>query len=151
MKPITAEDYFLRMCTLDLVPDEVKANAEDLLKRVNALLVEVWTRDDDPVVTSGWRTESYNKIVPNAAPKSKHITGEAIDLYDPDGELDQLLFDDYGRSVPLVEAAFTSDAAARAMSLLEKHGLYMEHPVATKGWCHLQSVGPRSGNRIFFP
>jgi hypothetical protein len=35
--------------------------------------------------------------------------------------------------------------------VLQEIGLWQEHPAATKGWCHLQIVPPRSGKRVFFP
>ena len=61
------------------------------------------------------------------------MTCEAIDLYDPDGDLDEWLL---------------SDAGQRAMADL---GLWHEHPSATKGWAHLQTKPPRSGRRTFYP
>lgn len=144
MKPILLEDYLGRMSVpVELIPDGVRENATELLVRVNALLVEVGLAD--PVVNSGWRTDSYNKLVPGAAPKSRHITGEAIDIADPDGWLDQLLHDD------LEHTSFVLGSDEPVKSILERHGLYMEHPLATKGWCHLQSAPPRSQKRIFFP
>lgn len=133
---ISLEDYFGRMSHLATPPEEVKANAAELLNRVNALLERV-ANDSGmeeavaPVVNSGWRTPEYNAGIPNAAPRSKHITGQAIDLADAEGELDQYLTDH--------------------RLLLEDYGLWMEHPLATKGWTHLQSVAPRSGNRVFYP
>jgi hypothetical protein len=130
---IALEDYFGRVSHIEEPSEEVKANAADLLDRVNSMLSEC--PQIEPVteakVNSGWRPASYNATVPNAAPRSKHITGQAIDLADPEGELDEFLFDN-----PQILAA---------------HGLYQEHPLATKGWCHVQSVAPRSGNRVFYP
>lgn len=136
---ITAEDYFGRMSRIAHgEPDaEVQANAAILLERVNALLAVVNESHPgiaaamNPHVNSGWRPAAYNATVPNAAVKSKHITGQAIDLADPDGELDELLL--------------------AHPNLLEMAGLWQEHPLATKNWCHVQSVPPRSGNRVFYP
>lgn len=34
---------------------------------------------------------------------------------------------------------------------LAVHGIWLEHPEATPGWSHWQSVGVRSGNRVFRP
>lgn len=84
-------------------------------------------------VSSGWRPAPVNSSTPNAAPNSKHMTGQAIDIYDPDGELDDWLLTNYGQ------------ASLTAL------GLWMEHPSATKSWCHVQTVPPRSGARVFFP
>lgn len=84
------------------------------------------------IVSSGWRPASVNEATPGAAVRSKHIRCEAIDLYDPDGELDEW-------------AMAAADVALRDL------GLWLEHPSATKGWCHVQTVPPRSGRRVFYP
>lgn len=134
---ITLEDYFGRVSHIAAPDAATTANATELLTRVNALLAVVNESHPGleaamkPAVNSGWRPAAYNATVPNAAVKSKHITGQAIDLADPDGELDDLL--------------------ENHTNLLEIAGLWMEHPLATKGWCHLQFVPPRSGNRVFYP
>lgn len=112
--------------------DDVRENALALLARVNALLRELpYPEAMTPTVNSGWRPAAYNKTVANAAPNSKHITGQAIDIADPDGMIDSHIHTHF--------------------DLLIKHRLWMEHPSATKGWCHLQSVPPRSGNLCFYP
>lgn len=111
-----------------------KANALTLLARVNTMLIQLPPEIEcakKPVVNSGWRPAWYNATVANAAPNSKHITGEAIDLADPEGELDEFLL-------------------AHPQRLID-HDLYLEHPSTTRRWTHLQSVGPKSGRRIFFP
>lgn len=130
---LTIEDYLGHSSPVTPPSADVVANAEFLLDRVNGLL------DDLPmipaavarVINSGWRPAAYNATVQGAAPNSKHITGQAVDIGDPDGELDNFLFAN--------------------QDWLLQHGLWMEHPLATKGWCHLQCVPPRSGNRVFFP
>lgn len=112
--------------------EEVRSNALVLLSRVATLLRDIPLPEArDPKINSGWRPQAYNAKVPNAAPNSKHITGQAVDLADPDGVLDSYLHTHF--------------------DLLIKHRLWMEHPSATKGWCHLQSVPPRSGNLCFYP
>jgi len=125
---ITLEDYFGRVSYIAKPSDEIEANARELLLRVNALLVAIGFKT---TVNSGWRPPAYNATVPGASPTSKHMSGQAIDLADPAGELDDVLFND--------------------QRLLIEHQLWMEHPLATKGWTHLQSIPPRSGNRVFFP
>lgn len=125
---ITLEDYFGRVSHIAVPDDMVINNATELLSRVNALMASLGMKT---TVNSGWRPPAYNATIPNAAPNSKHCTGNAIDLADPDGELDDILF--------------------KNPTHLIEHELWMEHPLATKGWCHLQSIPPRSGNRIFFP
>jgi hypothetical protein len=84
-------------------------------------------------VSSGWRPPAINANTPNAAPNSKHMTGQAIDIYDPDGDLDEWLTTEKG------------------LATLESIGLWIEHPSATKGWCHCQTVPPNSGRRVFYP
>ncbi len=113
-------------------PDTVKTNALDLLARVGALLSEIpYPEARAPKINSGWRPADYNSTVPNAAVNSKHITGQAVDIADPDGVIDSYIHGHF--------------------DLLIKHRLWMENPAATKGWCHLQCVAPRSGNLVFWP
>ena len=133
---ITLEDYFGRITytpELEEQRTQVEENAKELIRRVNLLLPEVAHIEavKELKVNSGWRPAAYNATIPNAAPRSKHITGQAIDLADPEGELDDYLINH--------------------RPLLLNAGLWMEHPSATKGWCHLQSVPPRSGNLVFYP
>ena len=85
------------------------------------------------LVASGWRPPALNAATPNAAPNSKHMTGQALDVYDPEGHLDDWLM--------------TEEGQAALMEL----GLWIEHPSATRGWSHLQIVPPRSGRRVFYP
>lgn len=120
---------------------EIEHNAEIMLELANKLVMLARSGgvvfDLHPthktLVSSGWRPPEVNAGTPNAAPRSKHMTGQAIDLYDPDGDLDDWLMTVDGQ---------------RVMSDL---GLWHEHPSATKGWAHLQSVPPRSGRRTFYP
>ena len=84
-------------------------------------------------VSSGWRPPEVNAVTVGAAVNSKHMTGQAVDLYDPDGVLDDWLMSGEGQA---------------AMAAL---GLWHEHPSATKGWAHVQTVPPRSGRRTFYP
>ena len=52
------------------------------------------------------------------------------------------------RLLELGAAEVTLEAVEASLASL---GLWMEHPLATKGWCHLQVVSPRSGMRVFYP
>lgn len=117
----------------------VKANAELTVQAVNALLkrleaskvhleVHPVTRT---IISSGWRPPQINNQVKNAAVRSKHMTAQACDLYDPDGVIDDWLMDNLANMPDL--------------------GLYMEHPSATKGWSHVQIVPPKSGKVCFYP
>jgi hypothetical protein len=138
---ITLEHYLMdreKVYPDELTP-EIRKNAETTVSLVNALLAVLETEgvplEAHPVsqslVSSGWRPPQINRQVKNAAVRSKHMTGEAIDLYDPDGLIDEYLL---ARPEPLVAL-----------------GLYQEHPSATKGWAHVQIVPPKSGRRIFYP
>lgn len=73
----------------------------------------------------GFRPQSC----PQGAPNSSHKEGTGIDLYDPSEHIDNALTD----------------------ALLTRFGLYREHPNATKGWAHLTTRAPGSGNRTFLP
>lgn len=109
---------------------QIEHNALLTVQLTNALLVRF---GQGRKATSGWRPPMVNASIPNAAPNSKHMTGQAIDLADPDGDLDDWLMSDPGQRA------------------LEEIGLWMEHPAATKGWAHLQTVPPKSGRRVFYP
>ena len=117
----------------------LRAWTDNTLAHVNKLLavmdVDGITLESSPItltpVSSGWRPVAINAATPGAAVRSMHITCEAIDLYDPEGVLD--------------------DWCMSHIPELEYHKLYLEHPAATKGWCHLQTRAPRSGNRVFYP
>lgn len=124
-----------------LLGSDLRRNAAITIDLANRLLVLAKTAgvslEASPrtgsIVTSGWRPPAINAGIANAAPRSKHISCQAIDLYDPDGDLDEWLMTMGGRLA------------------LEDLGLWLEHPAATKGWCHVQTVPPRSGNRVFYP
>lgn len=80
------------------------------------------------LVTSGYRPGEYNKAA-GGANKSNHTICLACDFADSNGDLDAFCIAN--------------------PEVLEECGLYLEHPKWTKGWCHLQCVPPKSGNRIF--
>lgn len=111
--------------------DEVKSNANKLISVVNDFLAELgW---EGPVyVSSGFRPAAVNASIKNAAKRSLHMSGLAIDISDPSGELDEKI--------------------TKNPELLDKYGLWLEHPDATPGWSHLD-LGTRSARaiRIFLP
>lgn len=147
---ITRDDYFMgrdvdRRYSAEMTP-QIEASALLLLPPVNELLKAAAeagvTMDVNPLrdlrgefslVASGWRPNAINSKTKNAAPNSKHKTGNAVDVYDPDGDLDEWLLSTPGQLV------------------LVRCDLYMEHPAATKGWSHLQRIPPGSRNRVFYP
>lgn len=123
-------DYYMgrdREYRQELTP-ELRANARETIRRVNRLLKRAGlTRK----ISSGWRPEAVNAAVPGAAKGSKHISCLAIDLEDRDGKLDAWCM--------------------AHLEVLAEIGLWLEHPDATPDWCHLQTLPPRSGNRVFEP
>ena len=133
---ITLHDYWMGRDTQypRELTDEIIANAMRTIERTNLLLSyfrEATGDTENRHVTSGWRPAAVNASTPNAAPRSKHMLGQAIDIADPEGDLDEWCLD--------------------TPELLKEIGLFQEHPSATKGWCHLQIVPPRSGRRVFYP
>lgn len=105
----------------------VRANAADTAERVSKLLDRLGLKGD---VTSGFRTSASNKSAAGAK-RSAHMSGEAVDLHDPQGVI--------------------KDAIMANRAVLEECNLYMESPQATPTWCHLQTRPTKSGNRVFIP
>ena len=116
------------------VTAEVLDNAKILIQRVNKLLTEL--KIDDIKISSGWRPAVVNSATPNAAKKSNHMLGAAVDLVD-----------DKNQSL--------CNKLKTDTSLLERHQLWMEDPDSTKGkytnWTHLQIFPPKSKKLIFKP
>lgn len=127
---ITLSEYFMGrdLQYPSLLTTELRANAIITVERANALLdlFGEWRK-----VNSGWRPPAINAGTPGAAPFSKHMTCQAIDLSDPEGDLDEWLL---GCTQHLLDLQ-----------------LWMEHPAATKGWSHVQIVPPKSGRLVFYP
>lgn len=105
---------------------EIIDNALATIAKADALLKRF---GEDRSCNSGWRPKAVNEATSNAASKSKHLTGQAIDLHDPTGSLDEWINDD----------------------ILEEFDLYREHPDSTSTWTHLQTVPPKSGHRTYKP
>lgn len=125
---IELKSYWMGRAANTALTREIEANAEELVTRVNLLMARFGgTRK----IVSGWRPPEVNAKLPGAAVNSKHMTGQAVDLADPDGDLDQWCMDN--------------------PSELERFQLWQEHPAATKNVCHLQSAPPKSGKRVFYP
>ena len=131
---ITLTDFWMDRDKIVPPSEEMRKNADETIYRANLLLS--WYYHDNPdaekvKVTSGYRPPAINAQTPGAAARSKHMTCQAIDLSDPDGELD--------------------DWCMENGKMLEQVGLWQEHPSATKNWVHWQIVPPRSGKRVFYP
>lgn len=104
---------------------QMYVNVAMLRNRINPLLAAYGKLVK---LTSGYRPGRYN-LEAKGSKTSPHLTCEAVDLYDPDGEL----------------------AAWLTIERLEEFDLYMEDPAHTKGWVHLQVRKTKSGKRIFKP
>lgn len=140
---ITVDDYFMgrrELYPLALTPD-IERNAARTVTVANALMARAMGAglhfDSNPQtlspVSSGWRPPAVNGATKGAAPSSKHMTGLAVDLYDPTGRIDAWLLTEPGQQA-LVDL-----------------GVWIEDPSATPGWSHWQIVPPGSGRRVFHP
>jgi len=123
-----------------LLTADLRKEAAVTVSKVNKLLNRIGpsvTFETSPrtgsIVSSGWRPPDVNAGTPGAAVRSKHMVCRAVDLYDPDGDIDEWCM---------------SPAGLAAMA---EEGIWLEHPAATKGWSHWQTVPPGSGNRVFYP
>jgi hypothetical protein len=127
---ISITDYYMGRdaAHADELTDEMRWNAASTVDRVNQLLEAF---GESRKVNSGWRPQAINAKVPNAKPKSKHLTCQACDLNDDDGSLDAWCMAN--------------------LQILERIGLWLEHPDSTPRWTHWQIVPPGSGNRVFRP
>lgn len=123
--PLTLDQYFGSIVSISREPRE---NATALLTRVNRLLSHFGQYRR--IVCGFVPSEEENARRANASVRSKHLQAQAVDLADPDGDLDQFCMDN--------------------QPLLERCCLWLEHPAMTKGHCHLQSVPPLTGRRVFY-
>jgi hypothetical protein len=108
--------------------DEQAANLAILLDRINRVRA-VWGHP--MTVTSGLRSEADQARINPSAPKSKHLMGQACDIYDPDGSLKTWVMAN--------------------MPLMETIGFWFEDFSSTPNWVHFQIVPPGSGKRVFHP
>lgn len=130
---ITIDAILMGRITYDKLPMEQKAD----LKRLHSVLFDIETAYGKPFkVSSGYRTPEANQAA-GGAKKSLHMVCKACDIQDTDGLLDKWI--------------------SEHQDLLEKLGVWQEHPDATKGWCHLD-IGSRAivarpgcGKRQFRP
>lgn len=106
---------------------EIDANLQTLLERVNVIRNE-WNKP--MTVTSGLRSEADQQRINPSAPKSKHLLGAAVDIYDPGLLLTAWLKEN--NSQRLINAK-----------------LWCEE--GNKDWVHFQCIPPNSGNIWFIP
>lgn len=134
---ITVEAYLMgrdKKYPEELTSDII-TNCTILLEKVNALLFSLGIKEAK--VSSGWRPAAVNAGVKNAAKKSLHMTGKAVDI-----------MDDKGQSL--------AKKILEKPELLKQYDLWLESPDNTKGvntnWVHLD-IGVRYERpvRIFKP
>lgn len=107
---------------------EMEQNLTKLLTAINKLR----TAYGKPMyVSSGYRPAAINASVAGAAKKSNHMVCLAVDFKDADRQI--------------------SKWCLQNLSKLEEYGLWMEAPLSTPTWTHLQVVPPKSGKRVFNP
>lgn len=134
----TYREFFMKSlaqgCTeADFTP-EIDANVRDLVKRINALGYK-----PPMYFSSCLRSKERHKQIylKKGVPEdkipwgSRHLTGQAADVADPDGKLAKWLLENENK--------------------LSVAGLWVEDPKYTHGWTHFQAVPPKSGKRFFIP
>src|SRR3972149_9916411 len=96
---INHSDYF-RSYDIQYINDlteEIRQSARVTIIRVNKLITALQQNEIalqinpryDSVVNSGWRPPAINAAIPTAALASKHMLGQACDLHDPGGDIDE--------------------------------------------------------------
>lgn len=136
---ITFEQYF--GFKLPLAQVEHQVNARGMLAKVNALLeyalsvlsgsgFTLRVDEDTGCCISGTKGGAGDGGYRLSTSKtgevsSKHRTGHAVDVFDPENKLDDWLTDD----------------------ILERFGLWRERAEITLGWSHLQDVVTLTGKR----
>lgn len=118
--------------TIAEVPMKHQQNMQELLKRVNHIR-EAWGKP--MIVTSGYRSleehyRIYSKLgIPrDKVPlKSAHLTGEAVDIFDPG-----LLLTDWLKNDRI------------GLTMLQTHDLYCEE--GNKNWVHFQTRPTKYGH-----
>jgi len=134
---ITVNDYFGPRWGNALVTPEVVARATLLLEKVDPLLrfcklhMDLHQNPRTKTYVSGWSGDGGWRLPDSetGVAKSKHKIAAAVDVYDPQNEIDDFLTDE----------------------ILAEFGLYREHPLRTNTWCHLQDIAPGSRKRTFWP
>lgn len=134
---ITMNELLTYGTRLEDQPVQTQANLHILLERINAIR---FAYGKPMTVTSGLRDMVNHLRIyaakgitdPKKIPmKSKHLTGEAVDIADGSGDLKRWVRAHVG--------------------LLEQVGLWCEAFEACPTWIHMQICPPASGKRFFTP
>lgn len=123
---ITKDEYLKGRNKKYPLNDVQTRNMNILLRIINQIRTEC---GKPMIVSSGYRDPESNKAA-GGSPRSCHLTCEAIDIQDLDGSFKQWVLDH---------------------DILERYNLYMENPLNTPTWAHLQTRKTASGKRIFKP
>lgn len=111
---------------------EIDSNLSELLCRLNRARIAYGAPF---TVTSGLRsTNQQSQLIAEGksnAPHSKHLTGQAADILDEEGEL--------------------AEWVQANMDFMEEIGFWFEDFTHTDGWVHFQITAPNSGKRVFIP
>ena len=136
---ITFNQYFGGWLEHPDATEERKENAETLLLAVAKL--QNYAELDGVVFPANGSTSSqisgstYGGFRPQSccqgSAKSAHKEGQAVDLYDPHGYIDEWCMANLDK--------------------LEECGIYLESPMSTYGWSHWGTRRPCSGKRVFYP
>lgn len=134
---ISMDELLQGKVKLDDLPEGHQENLAILLDRINQVRVAY---GKPMTVTSGYRSLSDHLRIyaekgitdqSKIPMKSKHLSGQAVDIYDPDGAL--------------------KNWAMLHMDLMEKVEFWFEDFTVTTTWVHFQVVPPGSGKRVFMP
>lgn len=131
---VILDAFLMGRITWDKLPEAHKVNANEIIQRVNSLLV-YYTYSYPIFITK--LNDGYRLVPAKGGSKtSKHLTAQAIDMDDNEaGDFWNWLKDN--------------------LYLLKSIGLWIEHPCWTHNeggtWIHFQSVPPKSGRRIYVP
>lgn len=123
---ITASGKYPERLNSPELTDEVQSNLRLLGSALHLLFTSI-DLQTIPKVSSGFRPSNVNAAIPNAAKRSSHMIGKAVDLVDIDGSIHQLILDH--------------------AETLKVYGLWIEDRASTPVWCHLDMV-PRSERPI---
>jgi hypothetical protein len=136
----TYEQYIGRWyLSPDLTYERVANIQNKLMPAVESLYARLVSEDiefrTNPTTNSQISGQLYGGFRPQSctqgAPNSSHKEGLAVDLYDPNGEIDAYLL--------------------KNPDVLEEHGIYIEHPDKTPNWSHWSVKPPASGRHVFYP
>lgn len=123
---ISLEDYLMRRDVEYPLSSEQMVAAEDIV----AKLAQLETVYGEPLIlTSGYRPDAIDLMIPGAHRGDAHSKCMGVDLHDPDGALSQW--------------------CENNLDVLITIGFWMEAPQSAIDHCHLQTYPPASKKRIF--